>query len=177
MYDVIIMYRFNEINLKPIGFVNVDLSEDEIKSSLDGVRGVVEIYPEYEDGLHGIEDFSHIILIAYLHKVSENQRKTLKVRPRRWLRYGIDISDIPQVGVFCTDSPHRPNPIAITIVHLIKRERNKLFVEGLDLYNNTPIIDIKPYTPSRVIRDLKLPKWYIELSTRISKRFNKIIEI
>jgi len=160
----------NEIKLTPIGFVRVSFSEEEIKKSVKGVSGIIEVLKEYSKGLEGIEEFSHLIIVAYLHKVSGEQRKVLKVRPRKWVRFGIDISDIPEIGVFCTNSPHRPNPIAITIVKLLKREDNVLYVEGLDLFDGTPVIDIKPYTWSRHIYDIKLPKWYENLMKRIKEK-------
>lgn len=166
-----------EILIRPIGVVRADLSDDEIRNSSNGYKGYIEIFEHYLDGLYGIEEFSHLIIIAYLHKVPRERRKVLKVKPRKWLRFGIDLSDIPEVGVFCTDSPHRPNPIAITIVRLIGRQDNKLFVDGLDLFDGTPILDIKPYTPARVISDIKLPDWYIELSRRIKDKLGVNSEI
>jgi len=160
-----------EIKLKPIGFVRVNFSDEEIKKSVKGVSGVIEVLEEYSEGLDGVEGFSHIIVIAYLHKVRDDQRKVLKVRPRKWAKLGVDISDIPRIGVFCTDSPHRPNPIALTIVKLIKREKNRLFVDGLDLFDGTPVIDIKGYTESRIIKNLKEPEWHKKLSKRIREKF------
>ena len=158
-----------DININPIGYVKINLSDEEVKNSLKGVKGRIEILREYQEGLEGIERFSHIIIVAYLHKVHGEQRKVLKVRPRKWVRFGIDISDIPEIGVFCTNSPHRPNPIAITIVRLLNREDNVLYVEGLDLFDGTPVIDIKPYTWSRHIDDIKLPEWYENLMRKIKE--------
>ncbi len=69
-----------EIVLRPVGVVRTHLSDEEVRNSLSGVSGVVEVYEEYEEGLEGIDGFSHIILITYLHKVTEEQKKVLKVR-------------------------------------------------------------------------------------------------
>ncbi|RLG86307.1 MAG: tRNA (N6-threonylcarbamoyladenosine(37)-N6)-methyltransferase TrmO, partial [Thermoprotei archaeon] len=120
------------MRLVPIGVVRVRYSDEEVKDSWirGGVDGVIEVFPEFEAGLEGIDGFSHLILIAWLHKVNDEQRKVLKVRHRRLLRFGIPYEDLPEVGVFCTDSPHRPNPIALTIVKLVKREGRFLYVEG-----------------------------------------------
>ncbi|HDD26864.1 MAG TPA: tRNA (N6-threonylcarbamoyladenosine(37)-N6)-methyltransferase TrmO [Acidilobales archaeon] len=159
------------MRLIPIGVVKVRYSDEEVKDSWirGGVDGVIEVFPEFEAGLEGIDGFSHLILIAWLHKVNDEQRKVLKVRHRRLLRFGIPYEDLPEVGVFCTDSPHRPNPIALTIVKLVKREGRFLYVEGLDLFDGTPILDIKAYTPDRAVHDLKVPEWYVRLGEKVKK--------
>ncbi|PUA33507.1 MAG: tRNA (N6-threonylcarbamoyladenosine(37)-N6)-methyltransferase TrmO [Zestosphaera tikiterensis] len=165
-----------EILLKPIGVIHTSKSDDEIRDAIKGVEGVVEVFQEFSEGLEGIDGFSHIILIAYLHKVSKLSG-TLKIRPRKWLRLGIDLKEVPEVGVFASDSPVRPNPIALTIVKLKKREGRFLYVEGLDLFNGTPVLDIKPYTPSRQVRDITLPEWYRALLDRIKSVFPQVEEL
>ncbi len=168
---------FMKIILKPIGIVRTSFSDEEVKNSWEGVEGVIEVFEEYAEGLEGIEGFSHIIVLAYLHKTTEEQRKVLKVKHRRLRRFGIKIDDIPEVGVFCTDSPHRPNPIALTIVELVKREDRFLHVKGLDLFNETPILDIKPYTSDRVIEEFKVPEWQKILELRVLEKFGKKLPI
>ncbi|MEM0217631.1 MAG: tRNA (N6-threonylcarbamoyladenosine(37)-N6)-methyltransferase TrmO [Candidatus Nezhaarchaeales archaeon] len=158
------------LQLKPIGVVHVDLSDEEVKASLKGVEGILEVYEEYVEGLHGIEGFSHLIVITLLHKVSETQRKTLKVKPKRLKLLGLNEKDIPEVGVFCTDSPHRPNPLALTIVELVEVNGRFLKVRSLDLFDGTPILDIKPYTPSRVVENIKLPDWYQKIMEKLREK-------
>jgi tRNA-Thr(GGU) m(6)t(6)A37 methyltransferase TsaA len=152
--------------LKPIGIVH-SAPEDVIKSSFEGVKGIVEVFEEYAEGLQGIDGFSHIILIAYLNRVSEEQRKVLKVRYRRLRVFGIES---PEVGVFCSDSPHRPNPIALSIVRLLHRKGRFLHVDGLDLFEGTPIVDIRAYTPDRALHDAQFPEWYISLRKMVEGR-------
>lgn len=161
------------IHLSPIGVVHVSVDDEEVKNSWGGVKGIVEVFREYGDGLDGVDGFSHLILIAYLHKVTDDQRRTLRVKHRRLLRFNIRINDLPEVGVFCTDSPHRPNPIALTIVRLIRREGLHLHVEGLDLFNGTPILDIKPYTLDRRIADIAVPEWYEVLARRVNEKLGR----
>ena len=162
-----------EIRLQPIGIIHVDASDDEVKRAIHGVEGVIEVYPEYEEGLEGIEGFSHIIVIAYLHKVTDEQRKVLRVRHRRLEKLGVDLTGIPEVGVFCTDSPHRPNPIALSIVELVERRGRFLRVRGLDLFDGTPVLDIKGYDPTRCIKDLRIPWWLEELEKRVRQVFGE----
>jgi len=156
-----------EIVLKPVGKVHVKFDDEAVKNSMFGVEGEIEVFKEYEEGLEGIDGFSHLIIIAYLHKVKEEQKKLLSVRFRRLQRFGLKKEDLPEVGVFCCDSPHRPVPIALTIVKLLKREGRRLYVENLDLFDGTPVLDIKPYTPERVIEKLGLPEWYEELRRKV----------
>lgn len=160
--------------LKPIGIVHVNLSDEEVKASVEGVEGIIEVYDEYAEGLHGIDGFSHLIVISLLHKVSEIQRRTLKVRPKRLKLLGLKEEDIPEVGVFCTDSPHRPNPLALTIVKLVKVDGRFLKVKGLDLFDGTPVLDIKPYTPSRRIEIIKLPEWYQKILDKLRERVSDV---
>lgn len=157
------------ITIRPIGIVHVNLPDEDIKNSLNGVEGVIEIFPQYREGLIGLEGFSHLIIIAYLHKVDEKERGVLKVRFRRLQRFGIDISTLPEVGVFCTDSPHRPNPIAITIVRLLKIIDRFIYVDELDLFDKTPVLDIKAYTPNRIVKNISVPEWYKNIHSLIEE--------
>ena len=155
-----------KICFKPIGIVHVSYSDDEVKNSREGVEGIIEIFEEYKDGLKGLEGFSHIILITYLHK---SKGFSLIVRPKGFLRYGIKYEELPEVGLFCTDSPYRPNPIGISIVKVKKIHDRFIYVENLDLFDKTPVLDIKPYTYGRRIDTISVPEWYEKLIKKIGK--------
>lgn len=157
-----------EISLRPVGFVRTRLRDEEVRDSWLGVEAEIEVLEEYEGGLDGIEGFSHLMVIFYMHKVSEEERKVLKVRFRRLAaRLGLSPEELPLVGVFCSDSPHRPNPIGLTIVELVERRGRVLRVRGMDAYDGTPVLDIKPYTPDRRVQAIRVPKWYEELEERL----------
>ncbi len=147
------------ISLEVIGYIRVNYPDDYVKEHSGEIEGLVEILPKFVEGLDGIEEYSHILLISYLHKQGADSRNVLKVRPKRLLRMGLRLEELPIVGVFATDSPTRPNPIGLTLVKLIKRSNNILHVWGLDLFNETPIIDIKPYSSSYRSNDYKVPLW------------------
>ncbi|MFK5957772.1 MAG: tRNA (N6-threonylcarbamoyladenosine(37)-N6)-methyltransferase TrmO [Lutibacter sp.] len=98
-----------------------------------GVKGVIELYPEYYSGIKEIEKFSHIILIYELHLVTDPQ---LEVIP---------FMDTVTKGIFATRSPKRPNKIGISIVEIEKVEENKIHILDVDMINNSPILDIKPF--------------------------------
>jgi len=158
------------IEIKPIGVVRTKYSDQEVSNSWpEGVEGVLEIFQEYSEGLRGLEGFSHIIVLAWLHKVSGDQRNVLKVKFRRFARIGIRLEELPEVGVFASDSPHRPNPIAISIARLRKIERNRVYVSGLDLYDGTPILDLRAYTPFYSLSDFRIPGWYGDLLKKVRK--------
>lgn len=157
-------------HLRPIGVVHVSLDDEAVKESLNGVSGIIEVFQDFSDGLRGIDGFSHLIIISYLHKTLEEWRNTLIVRPRKLIKLGFQLDEIPEVGVFCTDSPHRPNPIGITIVRFLRRDGRFLYVDGLDLFNGTPIIDIRPYTQDRVRSNIELPEWYSKVLIKLKER-------
>lgn len=158
-----------ELRILPIAYVRHQFAEEEVRESLRGVCGEIVLSPEYRDGLRGLEGFSHLIIIAYLHKVAERQRNTLLVRPRKLVKLGVPYEQLPEVGVFATDSPHRPNPLALTIVSVRDIKEGVIEVCGLDLFDGTPILDIKPYTPSRAVSNISVPAWYKRLLDKLSE--------
>jgi tRNA-Thr(GGU) m(6)t(6)A37 methyltransferase TsaA len=101
----------------------------------------VRIFDEFCEGLREIGQFSHLILLYWIHlRDEENERRTLRVFPRR---HAVDV----EVGVFACRSPSRPNPIGLCVVELVRNELCILTVKGLDALEGSPIIDIKPYIP------------------------------
>jgi tRNA (Thr-GGU) A37 N-methylase len=80
---------------------------------------------------------------------------------RGLLRKGFREEDLPLLGVFATDSPVRPNPIALTLVRLLGREGNRIRVKGLDLFDGTPVLDIKPYRPDYRASEFRVPDWVL----------------
>ena len=128
-----------DINFHPIGIIHSpfkDLANMPIQPIGEGsAPGTVELSPEYTAGLIDLDGFSHIILLYYLHKVSQ---MLLTVVP---------FLDSRAHGVFATRAPVRPNPIGISVVPLHKIEGNLLFVDQLDVLDGTPLLDIKPYVP------------------------------
>jgi len=98
-------------------------------------KGRIEVFSEYEEALSTIEIFSHIILFYIFNKAGE-----IKLSRPTFL------DDVPH-GVFASRHPCRPNSIGISIVKLEKRNKNILEVSEIDVLDNTPLIDIKPYIP------------------------------
>jgi len=126
-----------KIEYRPIGFVR---SPHETSSGTPiqpsrarGVEGTVEIEETYVEGLADLDGFSHIILICHLHKASPFK---LKVVP---------YLDTELRGLFATRAPSRPNPIGLSVVRLLEIDGRQLRIEGVDLLDGTPVLDIKPY--------------------------------
>ena len=152
-----------KIVLKPIGIVHTKASDTQIKEEHGEVEAIVEIFPEFEEALEGVNGYSHMFVISYLHKLRPDQIGPLKVKPKRATRRGFRLEELPTLGVFALDSPTRPNPIGLTLVRLLKRRQRKLFVAGIDLFDGTLVIDIKPYQPDYQVNKYTMPEWYLKL--------------
>ncbi len=137
-----------EMNLVEVGRVvnefNKDIPEDYKEKTSE-----IHIHEQYSEALLGIEEHSHIVVLCWFDR---SDRTIQQVHP-------MGDADNPLTGVFATRSPVRPNPIGVTVCRLIERKGNVLVVEGLDAYEQTPVIDIKSYTTKYVIDDPKFPNW------------------
>ncbi|MFX1498044.1 MAG: tRNA (N6-threonylcarbamoyladenosine(37)-N6)-methyltransferase TrmO [Promethearchaeota archaeon] len=167
-----------DYTLRPIGFVKskadkevLKYSNKDIKLDFDVVlnqgsdlkKSEIIINKEYQDCLDGIEDFSHIIILFWTHKVPENARQIKKVHPA-------GLKQMPIKGIFATRSPVRPNLICKTTVKLIERKGTTLIVEGLDAIDNTPVIDIKPHIPFYDSPlNVKLANWMYQLMQNLKE--------
>lgn len=138
-----------EIILKSIG-----VAENQEKKHFGGWATVVSnivIRREYQDALKGLEDYSHLIVIYWMHEV-----KTCDIRHVPQGKVG----EIPEVGIFASRCPQRPNPIGVSTVKILSIKNNVITVQGLDVVNSTPILDIKPYTPQYDrADDARVPRW------------------
>ena len=151
---------------KAIGIVHRKESDDEVRKGLsDPSESEVEIFPEYEDALDGLEGFSHIFVLVYFHKLRPEQVGPLKVRPKRLVKFGLKLEEIPFVGDFTLDSPTRPNPIGLSLVKLLRiNEGRRLIVSELEFFDGTPVLDIKPYQSGYRVDEYKLPEWNTKLA-------------
>ena len=101
-----------------------------------GVEGTVEVFEQYAAGLVDLDGFSHIILLYQFHQSS-----------------GYDLSVVPFLddkphGLFATRAPRRPNPVGLSIVRLNRVENGILHISNVDILDETPLLDIKPYVPA-----------------------------
>jgi len=130
--------RETAITYRPIGVIrseHVAAEETPIQSAYaKGCKGQAEVFPEFASGLRDLEGFSHVYLIYHFHQAGPAK---LMVKPF--------LQDIER-GVFSTRAPCRPNAVGLSIVELVRREGNVLHLDGVDILDGTPLLDIKPYT-------------------------------
>ncbi len=140
-----------EINIKPIGTIYTPFKSKEgmpIQSSgASGIQGQIVLKAEFVAGLKDLEGFSHIILIYHFHKSSGFELLTTP------------FLDNKQHGVFATRAPNRPNMLGLSVVRLLKIEKNTIYIENVDMLNETPLIDIKPYIPDFDIHKTERHGW------------------
>jgi len=155
-----------KIVLKPIGVIHTDASNRQIKEEKREAEATVEVFPEFEEALEGLDGYSHLFIISYLHKLRPDQIGFLKVKPKRATRRGFKLEELPTLGVFALDSPTRPNPIGLTLVRLHEIDNRKLSVAGIDLFDGTPVIDIKAYQTDYEAKQYSMPEWYHKIMNR-----------
>ena len=145
---------------QPIGYVRSPYkSTQEIPKGLGAkhdAEGILEILPEFAPGLIDIEGFSHLIVLWVFDRAGKYEL------------LGTPPSDNRPHGVFATRSPRRPNPIGLTIVELLRREGCSIHVRGIDMLDDTPILDLKPYLSSVPMEKLRRG-WLTEAETRREK--------
>lgn len=146
-----------EFVMHPIGVIHspyTDKSQTPIQSSRSQTLGEVELFPEFVDGLKDVDGFSHLILLYAFHC---STGFNLRVKP---------FLDNQLRGLFATRHPCRPNPIGLSIVRLLSRQENILTVKGLDVLDDTPLLDIKPYVPDFDERSEVRTGWYAHRSIK-----------
>ena len=139
--------------LRPIGYVITRASHEELRHGTAISQIVID--KRFARGLEGLEKFSHAYVLFWLHEIPMRSRK-LKVHPQ-------GRADISKVGVFATRSPHRPNPLGLTLVRLLSKRGRTLTVKGLDAYDDTPVLDLKPYDKRDSASRPKVPNWWKRL--------------
>ena len=152
-----------EIKYRQIGVIKTPFKEKKgtpiQPKAARGVKGVVEVFEEFKEGLKDIDGFSHIILIYHFHL---SKKYSLLVKP---------YMDDNFHGVFATRAPARPNNIGISVVKLLKIEDNKLYIENVDIIDGTPLLDIKPYVPEFETEEEIRKGWLEENVKKLPKIF------
>jgi len=143
-------------DIRPVGVVRNAVKEP-IHHGWEEIISEIELNPDFIDALDGLEEYSHITVLFWIHKLPPELRRQIKIRP-------MDREDLPLVGVFATRTQLRPNPVGMTTVRLLRRRKNRLQVQGLDAIDGTPVLDIKPHLPPYDSPEgVRLPEWTLRL--------------
>jgi len=142
-----------------IGVVQNEVKEPTDEGWGDVVSEIV-LDERLANGLDGIEQFSHLLILFWMHRAAEAEPVRMRRRPQ-------GRQDMPEVGIFAQRARHRPNPIGVTAVTLLRRDKNRLVVRGLDAINGTPVLDVKPYVPQYdSVASPAVPGWINQLMER-----------
>jgi len=146
-----------QVLMRPIGHISCPYSDvGEVPKGLGAkhtMEGVLEVQPEFEAGLQDIEGFSHLFILWVFDQADGFEL------------VGTNPADTRPHGVFASRSPRRPNPIGLTVVELLRREGRALYLRGIDMLDGTPVLDIKPYTSSIPMGELRRG-WLAEAELR-----------
>jgi tRNA-Thr(GGU) m(6)t(6)A37 methyltransferase TsaA len=146
-----------EFTMRPIGFVRSPYSDAGQVPKGCGAQheadGILDLLPEYEQGLTDVEGFSHLFVVWVFDR---SEGFDLMVTPP---------TDTTPHGLFATRTPRRPNPIGLTVVRVVKRDGRRVHVLGVDMLDGTPILDLKPYL-SNVSSDELKRGWLAEAERR-----------
>lgn len=160
-----------KITLKPIGWVESPIKssskpapedkdkfekwKEKVKEEERKIKKTISklvLLPEYEEMLDGLEEFSHILVTYWPHRLKA-EKIPKKIHP-------MGIKHLPLKGIFATCSPMRPNSLLISVVELVEIEGAVVKVKGLEAFDGSPILDIKPYTPYyHHVEEFSIPKW------------------
>jgi tRNA (adenine37-N6)-methyltransferase len=144
------------MNFEPIGVVKSPVKE-QTDEKWGQVISEIHLNAELAPGLAGLKDFSHVIVVFYMHQAKWNPQPDLVRRPQ-------GRADMPLLGIFSQRAKHRPNPMGITAVELVEVRVNVVKVKGLDAIDGTPVLDIKPYFPEYDRPEtVKTPAWVAQL--------------
>jgi tRNA-Thr(GGU) m(6)t(6)A37 methyltransferase TsaA len=142
--------------LKPIGYVKSPVSQP-FDQAWGQVIAEIHVHAALAAGLGGLDQFSHVVVIFLMHQATFDAARDLVRRPQ-------GRADMPELGIFAQRARHRPNPIGVTAVELVKVEDNVLTVRGLDAVDGTPVLDIKPYFPAfDRVDSAHVPEWVVRL--------------
>jgi tRNA-Thr(GGU) m(6)t(6)A37 methyltransferase TsaA len=145
-------HELKKIVMRPIGLVSRPSQQENDRDRSLVAKVVLD--EALAPALDGIEDWSHIYVIFWLDRVVPKEEPVLH-HPNNG------------PGIFAARSPIHPNPIGLTLVELVKREENVLWVRGLDAYDGTPVLDVKPYPDWEqdliIVTNFRIPEWLSEI--------------
>lgn len=146
--------------LTPIGHVHTDVPDEEVPRRRREMISEIIILPAYVPGLTGLEAYSHLIVIFFMHRAPPCESLLTPAN-----------SDTgrPDIGTFAMRTRNRPNPLGLAVVDLLELRGDRLKVRRLDAWNGTPVVDLKPYDFYDVHPDIRVPDWSNSAKARPSR--------
>ncbi|HEY8492089.1 MAG TPA: tRNA (N6-threonylcarbamoyladenosine(37)-N6)-methyltransferase TrmO, partial [Dehalococcoidia bacterium] len=141
------------VTLEPIGWVRNGVRRPSRTRDWRAVRSELVLREELAEALLGLEAYSHVLVLTWLHLVGPEERRLRRIHPQGDARY-------PLQGVLALRTPARPNPIGVTAARLLAVRGTVLEVAGLDAVHGTPVLDVKPYLPQYdAVPEARTPDW------------------
>ena len=134
-----------------IGEVKSPVTE-AVDMNWGAVISEIVLKPEFAPGLLGLSDFSHAMILTFLHEAKYVPEVHLRRHPQ-------ERQDMPFLGIFAQRARHRPNRIGVTACEIVEVTESRVKVRALDAINGTPVIDVKPYVPFYDRKDATIPEW------------------
>ena len=139
------------IQLQPIGLCHTSVPNKEVPAQRKTMLSTLEIFNQFKAGLPGIDQYSHLIVLFWMHEVPF---------PTQLSSYPRGDNSLPLTGALASRGRNHPNPIGLAVVELIELSNAGLVVRKLDAYDKSPILDIKPYDDYDVVSVPKVPDWF-----------------
>jgi tRNA-Thr(GGU) m(6)t(6)A37 methyltransferase TsaA len=139
------------------------MEECPFQGSKAGATGAIVLKRQFLPALKDLDGVSHLYLLTFMHGADRKRLQT--VTP-----HGPEIH-----GTFATRSPHRPNPIGLNVVELVKIEGRRLHVRGVDCLDGTPVIDIKPYNPDFDVFPRAVVRWFKKVRKKGKRKIDRSV--
>jgi tRNA-Thr(GGU) m(6)t(6)A37 methyltransferase TsaA len=127
------------MTIEPIAFVHTGIVEPQDRA-WGGVVSEIRLEPDLRAGLQGLDTFSHVVVLFWMHRTHFSRAEHLVRHPR-------ERADLPLLGIFAQRARHRPNPLGLSTVPIERVTKTSVFVRGLDAIDGTPVVDLKPHLP------------------------------
>lgn len=142
--------------VEAIGWVRGPVSEP-VDEAWGAVESSIVVKPALRPGLRGLADFSHLVVVTFLHRARFEPQRHLLRRPR-------GLAEMPELGIFAQRAKDRPNPLGVTTVPIVALREDGVAVRGLDAVDGTPVLDLKPYfVEFDAVGEARTPPWVAAL--------------
>jgi tRNA-Thr(GGU) m(6)t(6)A37 methyltransferase TsaA len=141
------------LQFEPIGWVSSPVKARRLESFRE-VESEIVVREELVEALEGLDGFSHLEVIYYLHLQEPGETWTVRIHP-------MGFTELPRVGLFATRSPHRPNRLGLSLCRLLEVRGNVIRTRGLDALDGSPVLDIKAAWKDRYLEaaEMRFPAW------------------